>query len=620
MCGIAGIISAKTSLVQLPLLKKMSGALAHRGPDGEGHWISRQGQAGLAHRRLKIIDLSESAAQPMHYLDRYSIVFNGEIYNYLELKKELKKAGYYFISNSDTEVILAAYDYYKEDCLHYFDGMFAFAIWDEVDQALFAARDRFGEKPLYYFKNGEQFMFGSEMKALWAVGVHRTLEMKMVLNYITLGYVQNPSNKAQTFFRDIYSLPPAHHLYYQPSDSSLRIEEYWRLDKQAMIRIPEKDAMERMEELLTGSIHKRLRSDVPVGASLSGGLDSSTIVFYMQQQLRSAARQYQTFSAVFPGFENDEHAYIMQLVKNLHVDNFTTTPNVLHMVDEFEKLCDHQEEPFPSSSIYAQYKVYELATAHQVKVVLDGQGADEVLAGYHKYAHWYLQEMISRYRFKAASHEKSMLLENNVQFKWGIKNLVAAFLPSHASIALEKREYNRIIHHADISREMLGNLRGREWEGIHKPIVTKLNDILYFNTMEYGLEELLRYADRSSMAHGLEVRLPYLNPEFVQFVFSLPSKYKIKEGYTKHLLRKLMDHKLPHSIVWRTDKVAFEPPQKQWMESPQLKDYVFEAKQSLVDERILKPQVLQKKPRPLSAHAPDNFDWRYLCISRLLHK
>lgn len=210
------------------------------------------------------------------------------------------------------------------------------------------------------------------------------------------------------------------------------------------------------------------------------------------------------------------------------------------------------------------------------------------------------------------------MMENNISFKWTYRNLFAAFLPSHASIALEKNEYNRIIQHPDITREMMSLLRGREWEGIHKPVVTKLNDILYFNTMQYGLEELLRYADRNSMAHGVEVRLPYLNPELVQFVFSLPSNYKIRDGYTKHLLRKLMDHKLPHSIVWRTDKVAFEPPQKQWMDSPQLTDYIFEARQVLVDEQILKPQVLQKKSKGLPAHAADNFDWRYLCVAKLL--
>jgi len=618
MCGIAGIISAQSSLVQMPALRKMSKALAHRGPDAEGHWISRHGMAGLAHRRLKVIDLSDAGAQPMHYLDRYSIVFNGEIYNYVELRKELKKAGYYFISNSDTEVVLAAFDYYREECLHYFDGMFAFAIWDETEQVLFAGRDRFGEKPFYYFVNDEQFLFGSEMKALWAVGVPRVPERKMILNYITLGYVQNPANKTQTFFKDIFSLPAAHYLEYRPHINELQVTEYWKLDKQALISMPEKDAMERFEELFLQSLQKRLRSDVPLGASLSGGLDSSTIVYYLQQQLRNASTSYKTFSAVFPGFEQDESAYIQQMVRTLHIENYTTTPTAAQLIDDFEKLAYHQEEPFSSSSIYAQYKVYALAKATGVTVLLDGQGADEMLAGYHKYAHWYLQEMISRYRFTGAKKERMLMMENNISFKWTYRNLFAAFLPSHASIALEKNEYNRIIQHPDITRDMMSLLRGREWEGIHKPVVTKLNDILYFNTMQYGLEELLRYADRNSMAHGVEVRLPYLNPELVQFVFSLPSNYKIRDGYTKHMLRKLMDHKLPHSIVWRTDKVAFEPPQKQWMDSPQLTDYIFEARQVLVDEQILKPQVLQKKSKGLPAHAADNFDWRYLCVARLL--
>lgn len=620
MCGIAGIVSAQTSLVQLPLLKKMADALAHRGPDGEGFWISRSGLAGLAHRRLAIIDLTDAAAQPMHYLDRYSIVYNGEIYNYIELKTELKKAGYYFISNSDTEVILAAYDYYKEDCVHYFEGMFAFAIWDEVEQTLFATRDRFGEKPFYYRMEKDSFMFGSEMKALWAAGADKTLDQKMLLNYITIGAVQNPSDKAQTFFKQIYSLPPSHYLQYEARERRLHIECYWHLDKQTSIKISDQDALNRFDQLLSTSVQRRLRSDVPVGASLSGGLDSSSILYYMLQKLRNARQQYQTFSAVFPGFEKDEQPYIQQVVKNLHVPNHTITPDGAGLVDEFEKLIYHQEEPFASSSIYAQYKVYELAAQHGVKVLLDGQGADEMLAGYHKYAHWYLQEMMSQYRFGRLKQERRQLQENKINVNWGYKNVLAAYLPSHASIALEKREFNYIIQHTELHRDFMACIRGREWEGIHKPIVTKLNDILHFNTVQYGLEELLRYADRNSMAHGREVRLPFLNAELVQFVFNLPSRFKIHDGYTKSILRRQMDQKLPHSIVWRTAKVGFEPPQRQWMDSPVVSDYVFEAKQKLVEEKMLKPQVLQKKVRDLPAHAAFNYDWRYLCVAGLLHK
>ena len=619
MCGIAGIISSNQFFINLPVLKSMANSLAHRGPDGEGFWMNKKNTVGLAHRRLSIIDLTAAGSQPMHYAGRYSIVFNGEIYNYIELRKDLKKSGYHFVSNSDTEVILAAYDCYKEKCLQYFDGMFSFAIWDEVEQILFAARDRFGEKPFYYYTEKDLFIFGSEMKALWAAGVKKQTESKMLLNYITLGYVQNPADKAQTFFSDIYSLPPSHFLKFNAANRELKIEIYWNIDKQAQIKITEEEAIDKFDKLFSTSVFRRLRSDVPVGASLSGGLDSSSIVYYLKQQLRNVSNQYKTFSAVFPGFKNDESKYIEQVSNRFNLESFTTIPSAIQLIDDFEKLAWHQEEPFPSSSIYAQYKVFELAKKHNVKVLLDGQGADEILAGYHKYVHWYLQEMVSRYKFAGSKKEKLLLQKNSVQFKWNVKNIIAAFLPSHASIALEKKEYLRIIHHTEVSKSLLSNLKGREWEGIHKPVVTKLNDILYFSTMQHGLQELLRYSDRNSMAHGREVRLPFLNAELVQFIFSLPSSYKINNGFTKSILRKLMDDKLPQNIVWRTDKIGYEPPQKQWMENQVMKDYIYEAKNKLVKADILKPQSLQKKTKSLHAHDADNFDWRYLCVAQVLN-
>ncbi len=598
----------------------MGDSLAHRGPDGEGFWINKRKNVGFAHRRLSIIDLSNAAAQPMHYAQRYTIVYNGEIYNYIELRKELKKAGYHFSSGSDTEVILAAYDCYKEKCIQYFDGMFSFSIWDELEQTLFAARDRFGEKPFYYYSEKNLFAFASEMKALWAAGIPKKTEEKMLLNYITLGYVQNPADKAQTFFKDIYSLPPAHYLIFTASNAHIKIENYWDIDKQAQIKISEEEAIDKLDKLFSLSIFRRLRSDVPVGASLSGGLDSSSIVYYLKQQLRNASSQYKTFSAIFPGFENDESKYIEQVSTRFNVESHTVIPNPIQLIEDFEKLSWHQEEPFPSSSIYAQYKVFELAKTQNIKVLLDGQGADEILAGYHKYVHWYLQEMVSRYKFTGSKKEKLLLQKNNVNFRWNVKNIMAAFLPSHASIALEKKEYLRIIHHGEVSKDLLACLKGREWEGIHKPVVTKLNDILYFSTMQHGLQELLRYSDRNAMAHGREVRLPFLNAELVQFIFSLPSKYKISNGYTKSILRKLMDDKLPQNIVWRTDKIGYEPPQKLWMENQAMKDYVHEAKNKLVQADILKPHVLQKKTRTLHAYDADNFDWRYLCVAQLLNK
>ena len=620
MCGIAGIISPDKSVLNYVVLKKMADSLAHRGPDGEGFWINRDYSIGFAHRRLSIIDLTAAAAQPMHYMHQYSIVYNGEIYNYIELKKELKKSGYHFNSSSDTEVILAAYDCYKERCLQYFDGMFSFAIWDEKEQTLFAARDRFGEKPFYYYYEKEIFAFASEMKALWAAGIEKVVENKMILNYISLGYVQNPANKSQTFYKNIFALPPAHYLIYDLKNDHLIIDNYWDVDKQAQIRISEEDALQTLDNLFTTAVSRRLRSDVPVGTSLSGGLDSSSIIYYIQKNLAGKTVNLKTFSAIFPGFEKDERKYIQQMASTFNLENHTTIPVAEGLVKDFEKLCYHQEEPFPSSSVYAQYKVFELAKTQNIKVLLDGQGADEVLAGYHKYIHWYLQEMISRHKFSGTTKERQLLHKNNISFNWGIKNILAAFLPSHASIALEKKEYNKIIHNADITKHLMSYIKGREWEGIHKPVVTKLNDILYFNTMQNGLEELLRYSDRNAMAHGREVRLPFLYDEMVQFIFSLPSKFKISNGYTKSILRKMMDDKLPHNIVWRTDKIGYEPPQKQWMENPVMKDYLYEAKAKLVKEDILKPQVLAKKTKGHHAHDADNFDWRYLCVAQMLHK
>ncbi len=620
MCGIAGILLHSTNSGASVHLKKMTDAIAHRGPDGEGHWANTKGSVHLGHRRLSIIDLSNNAAQPMPYSNRYHIVHNGEIYNYIEVKLFLQSKGYRFTTQSDTEVILAAYDYWKEKCLQQFDGMFAFAIWDEKEEQLFAARDRFGEKPFYYYEDEEHFIFSSEMKALWAIGIEKKTDEKMLLNYLTLGYVQNCVGKEQTFFESIYSLPPSHYLTVGASKKSLKITKYWSINKEIKIDINATDAIEKFTELFNNSVNKRLRSDVSIGTSLSGGLDSSAIAVTINQQKNTSltAEKLQTFSAVFPGFENDESKHIDIVTEKIALENFKINPTADQLINDFEKLCYHQEEPFQSSGIYAQYKVFELAKHHQVKVLLDGQGSDEILAGYPRYIHWYLQEVLSRHKLGETQIERNAFRKNNQPFNWDIKNYFAAFLPSHAAIQLEKKEYKKTIHHPDISNEFFRLLNGRDWEGIHKPIVTKLNDILHFNTAEMGLEELLRFADRNSMAHGREVRLPFLNHELVEFIFSLPSKLKMHDGWTKFLLRKAMDKKLPDEIVWRKDKVGFEPPQKQWMEDPGLQEYIQEAKRKLVNARILSKKVLDKKIEPKAAHADKNYDWRYLCAAQFI--
>ncbi|MEP7236647.1 MAG: asparagine synthase (glutamine-hydrolyzing) [Ferruginibacter sp.] len=623
MCGIAGILLHNANPMAPVHLKKMTDTIAHRGPDGEAQWSNKKNTVHLGHRRLSVLDLSTSAAQPMHYANRYQIVHNGEIYNYIEIRTFLQNKGYSFSTQSDTEVILAAYDYWKEKCLQQFDGMFAFAIWDEKEEKLFAARDRFGEKPFYYYEDAGNFIFASEMKALWAIGIEKKIDNKLLLNYITLGHVQNCIDKEQTFFEEIYAIPPSHYLIYSPAANQLsKATRYWSINKETRIDISVADAVEKFTELFTGSVKRRLRSDVPLGTSLSGGLDSSSIAFTINQLQHSSKKEttnrLQTFSAVFPGFENDESAYIKAVADNLNIDNYQTRPTAFDLISDFEKLCYHQEEPFQSSGIFAQYKVFELAKQHNVKVLLDGQGADEILAGYPKYIHWYLQEVLSRHKLGSAQIERKAFRKNNQPFRWDIKNLVAAFMPSHAAMQLEKIEYKKTISHPDISTDFLSLLKHQEWVGIHKPIVTKLNDILHFNTTEIGLEELLRFADRNSMAHGREVRLPFLNHELVEFVFSLPSQFKMHDGWTKFLLRNAMDKKLPDEIVWRKAKVGFEPPQKNWMEEPALQEYIQEAKRKLANAGILTKKALDKKVEPLSAHADKNYDWRYLCAAQVI--
>ncbi len=621
MCGIAGIVLQSANPGASFYLQKMTDAIAHRGPDGEMQWSNKKETIHLGHRRLSIIDLSDNAVQPMHYANRYHIVHNGEIYNYLEIRAFLQNKGYSFTSQSDTEVILAAYDYWKEKCLQQFDGMFAFAIWDEKEEMLFAARDRFGEKPFYYYEDDAYFIFASEMKALWAAGIEKKTDHKMLLNYLTLGHVQNCVDKEQTFFESVYSLPPSHYLILRPSKNPLsKITKFWSINKEIKIDITEADAIENFTELFNISVKRRLRSDVAIGTSLSGGIDSSSIaatINLLKNKIGSSEKLL-TFSAVFPGFENDESKFINSVTQKSGLKGFLIQPTVADLISDFERLCYHQEEPFQSSGIYAQYKVFELASQQHIKVLLDGQGADEILAGYPRYIHWFLQEVLSRHKLGSTQIERKAFIKNDQPFRWNIKNYFAAFLPSHVAIQLEKIEYRKTIHHPDINPEFLRTTRGRDWEGIHKPIVTKLNDILHFNTTEMGLEELLRFADRNSMAHGSEVRLPFLNHELVEFIFSLPPQLKMHDGWTKFLLRKAMDQKLPDEIVWRKNKVGFETPQKNWMQDPLLQEYIQESKQKLVSAGILSKKVMDKKIEPKAVHADRNYDWRYLCAAQLI--
>ena len=461
MCGIAGIIHPQSftaneeSIAEMKLrLHSMTTSLQHRGPDGEGSWISPSGNTGFAHRRLSIIDLSSAGEQPMHYMNRYTIIHNGEIYNYVELRQELQQKGYSFHSQTDTEVIAAAYDYWDDECVDHFDGMFAFAIWDENEKELFAARDRFGEKPFFYHFENNRLTFGSEMKALWAAGVEKTPNLKMLFNFITIGYTDNPEQPAETFFENIYKLPAATVLKYYAVTNELVLEGYWEINPQLQDKkITEAVAIEKFAELFSTSVKRRLRSDVTIGTSLSGGLDSSSITAIIASFTNDHS-SFNAFTGTFPSFEKDELQFSKQVAEKFKLTQYTKAISGDELLGDWDKLCYHQEEPFGSASIYAQYKVYELAAQHGVKVLLDGQGADETLAGYHKYYKWYWQELF-RNRRLYRSKELKAARDMNVKERFDYKNMIAAYFPGFANVTLENQYLLKAIRHEDLSKDFV---------------------------------------------------------------------------------------------------------------------------------------------------------------------
>jgi asparagine synthase (glutamine-hydrolysing) len=615
MCGIAGIIQAGPSSFDPALIPSFSGSLAHRGPDGEGSWMNDSGEVLFVHRRLSIIDLSSRANQPLHYLERYTVIHNGEIYNYPELREELKSKGYVFESRSDTEVIAAAYDHWNAECTDHFDGMFAFAIWDEKEKKLFAARDRFGEKPFFFHYDGLRFYFASEMKALWAAGVAKKPNLKMLFNFITIGYTDNPEHPRETFYENIEKLPAATRLTCLPGGAPT-LEKYWDLDPgHVNKRIGVEEAIEEFNFLFRNSVMRRLRSDVRVGSSLSGGLDSSAVLAAVFDSPRQEpASSFHAFTATFPGFEKNEYRYAKEVADRFHISHHVSEISTRQFPENWEKLMVHQEEPVGSAGVYPQFKVFELAADHDIRVLLDGQGADEILAGYERYYKWYWQELFRRRRL-FRSRELKAARQAGVSERFGPRNMIAAYFPDFATVVLEKQYLLKALRHPDLDPEFVRHQSGEAF--YTTPTYFTLNGVLYFNTCVHGLEELLRYADRNSMAHGMEVRLPFLSHELVEYIFSLPAEMKIRQGRTKWILREAMKGRLPDSVVSRRDKVGFEPPQKTWMSDPLVHDMIREAKKKLVESRVLAKESLNKPIIPRNAYDAGNFDWRYLSAAHL---
>jgi asparagine synthase (glutamine-hydrolysing) len=611
----------------------MTDIIAHRGPDGDGQWISADGQVGFGHRRLSIIDLSHEADQPMHYHPplappiegnhRYSIVFNGEIYNYIELKDTLVKQGYQFKTQSDTEVLMALYDRDKENCLQHLDGMFSFVIYDALENNIFCARDRFGEKPFFYsYEKGKYFLFGSEMKCLWAGGIAKEVNNRMLFNYLSYGYIENPQDLSETFYTNCTRLEHSHFIKISLDTLEIKIQKYYDIDwKNIDYAISVEQAKSTLHELFYTSIKRRLRSDVTVGSSLSGGLDSSLVVCVIDELKKGTNQKQNTFSAVFPRFKKDERKFMDYVIAKTNVEPHFVTPNDEGLINDIEKLSWHQEEPYGSASIYAQYCVMRTAKENNVTVLLDGQGADEILAGYHGYYTPFFNELKKSNRSEYSKQHASYLnlhANNTINgiTKKTLGDRVRDISPSLVKPIKTLKNTLENIKNPVFNKDFYNQYKNEIFETAGSNFST-LNESLYCSTMKNGIQQLLRYADRNSMAHSREVRLPFLSHELVEFLFTLPATYKINEGWTKWIMRETFDI-LPQEIGWRTDKIGYEPPQKSWMESQIMKDKFIHSKELLIKNNYFNKSILDEKVNTQDTGDLRKNSWGYLMASSVI--
>lgn len=580
MCGICGIIKLNEESVSQQMLNKMTDSLIHRGPDSRGTWINDSGSVGLGHRRLAVLDLDKRSSQPFHYR-HLSIVFNGEIYNYLELKEELTGLGHKFITTSDTEVLIASYVQWGAKCLNRLDGMFAFVIYNGLNKNVFGARDRFGEKPFFYSVNEREFVFGSEIKTIGVNKKKLEINNEAVYRYLIYDLVENPYDLSESFFMDVKKLPPAHFIRID-GEGNIEITNYWKIDAKKRFEGNLDEACTEFGSLFKKSVQRRLRSDVKVGTSLSGGLDSSSI---LGETTSLGAKEINTFTARFKDETLDEGIFIDELARKYPFNRHEVWPEQQELINELKLLFYHQEEPFGSSSIFAQWLVMKKARDESVIVLLDGQGGDEILAGYEKYVTVAMGE--SARKNPLGIPEQFYHSKKIPGVKIGIGDVLSAYFPAvydklrHGSLAgtqKNKLESNLGDHIKACSTSVENPFHSFD----------NLNDALYFDTFNYGLGKLLRFSDRNAMAHSREVRLPFLSHELVEFAFSLPANMKIHPPWTKYILRNAMSEILPEQIAWRRDKKGFAPPQANWMKSEEMKQLVDQSEKLLIAKNVLK--------------------------------
>jgi asparagine synthase (glutamine-hydrolysing) len=543
---------------ELETVERMADRLAHRGPDGAGSYAGDG--AALAFRRLAILDLSDAGMQPFASEDgRLRLVHNGEVYNYRELRSELEARGHHFRTGTDTEVLLAAFREWGVACVERFVGMWAFAIWDEERRTLFASRDRFGIKPFYYHRTGGRLAFASEPKAFRADPKLRlAANPRAVRDYLQQGYLDHTE---ETFFAGLSRLLPAHNLSYGPD--GLRVWRYWTPEPGEAPA----DAVAAVRERFLDSVRLQLRSDVPIGTCLSGGLDSSAIVCAISHLREIGAEtdqvgpRPQTFTAYFEDRGFDERPYAEAVIEQTGAEPHWISFDDREVVDVAPSIVESQDEPFGSTSMIAQWFVMREARRAGRVVMLDGQGADEIFAGYHGYFAAFFADLLTRGRVGELGRELAAYRSLHGASGVTLANMVARpFLPASMRWAARGRARGGSSLLAPDLRSLTATPEGN---GAHFP--DRLRRMLHLIMGHRGLPELLRYEDRNSMAHSLEARVPFLDHRLVELAFSVDASSLIDRGMTKTALRRALSDLLPPIVRDRVDKLGFVTPEQRWL-------------------------------------------------------
>jgi asparagine synthase (glutamine-hydrolysing) len=555
MCGIAGELRFDQSASNPAITRAMCDAQVHRGPDDEGYYTS--GPISLGIRRLAIIDLRKGLYPLSNEQRTIRLVFNGEIYGFETLRKELEELGHRFRSDTDAETVAHSYEEWGTGCLEKLNGMFAFALWDEPKQVLWIARDHFGIKPLYYCQSEKFFAFASEIKPLLRhPDASWRPNERLVREYLNSGVTADGTEA--TFFDGISQLAPAHQLLIQPNGVVKR-ERYWaprvsrRIDGETS-----KEEIEQTRRLFLEGIALHLVSDVPVGTCLSGGIDSSSVICAIRKVrpdgAASTGKRIKAFSAVFPGDSVDELQFSRRVCDLTGAEHNLVTPTAEQFWDDLVTLVRCQEEPFISTSLYAQWRVMKLAKERGVTVMLDGQGGDELLAGYLPYYISYLLNLAGHGKFSEAIVEgiRSYDLTSSLVRTY-LRSLVLGSV-SRLRLLIQKRSGDSTLGNSPtlgyLSRAPVGDLAAR----------------LEMDTTTTSLPALLRYEDRNSMWHSIEARVPFLHRPFFEYVASLPLDRKLHNGWTKYIFRLAMRNILPDEILLRRSKIGFETPERKWIQ------------------------------------------------------